>query len=309
MTRWSAVFVIRCIGLNLSVLVLLLSSGVSAQQISPELLHGLNWRLIGPHRGGRVTAVAGIAGDTKTYYMGTPGGGVWKTTNAGTTWFPIFDAAHVASIGDVVVAPSNPNIIYVATGEQTNGDGVWKSADAGATWSNIGFRSSPIIPSLLVDPHDANLVYVAVAGTYQASPERGIFKSTDGGNTWRKVWFRDDRTSPMELDFDPNNSHTIVATAMHIPPAPGEKPAEGVDTILMKSTDAGETWAPLGDQGLPPAHRMRTGLSIASGSGGKRIFASDGAGIVSFRRFRCHMAENHNGPAHPRIELLWPRVF
>ena len=279
MTRWPAVFVVRCIGLNLSLLVLLLSSGVSAQQISPELLHGLKWRLIGPHRGGRVTAVAGIAGDTKTYYMGTPGGGVWKTTNAGTTWFPIFDAAHVASIGDVVVAPSNPNIIYVATGEQTNGDGVWKSADAGATWSNIGFRSSPIIPSLLVDPHDANLVYVAVAGTYQASPERGIFKSTDGGNTWRKVWFRDDRTSPMELDFDPNNSHTIVATAMHIPPAPGEKPAEGVDTILMKSTDSGETWALLGDQGLPPAHRMRTGLSIASGSGGKRIFALMAQGL------------------------------
>src|SRR5271169_4265500 len=126
---------------------------LAAQQVSPELLHGLAWRLIGPYRGGRVTAVAGIAGDTKTYYMGTPGGGVWKTADAGTTWFPIFDAAQVASIGDLVVAPSNPNIIYVATGEQTDGNGVWKSTDAGATWSNIGLSDCHTILSILVDPH------------------------------------------------------------------------------------------------------------------------------------------------------------
>jgi len=137
---------------------------VLAQQVSPELLHGLTWRLIGPYRAGRVSAVAGIAGDPKTYYMGTPGGGVWKTTNAGTTWFPIFDQTRVASIGDLVVAPSNPNIIYVATGEQTDGNGVWKSTDAGSTWSNIGIRDSRFNPSLLVDPKDANVVYVAAPG-------------------------------------------------------------------------------------------------------------------------------------------------
>ena len=264
---------------NFFLLGLLLSPALAAQQISPELLHGLKWRLIGPHRGGRVTAVAGISGDSKTYYMGTPGGGVWKTTNAGTTWVPIFDAAHVASIGDLVVAPSNPNIIYVATGEQTDGNGVWKSTDAGETWSNIGFSNSPIVPSVLVDPRDANVVYVAVAGNFTASEARGIFKSSDGGKSWRKVWYKDERTSPFELDFDPSDSRTIVATTRHIPPAPGEKPAEGVDTELLKSTDAGETWAPMGEQGLPAAHRNRVGLSIAPALGGKRIFALMAQGL------------------------------
>jgi hypothetical protein len=133
-----------------SVFALLIPPAVSAQPLAPELLHGLRWRLIGPHRGGRVTAVAGIAGDPKTYYMGTPNGGVWKTTNAGRTWSPIFDDTHVASIGDLVVAPSNPSVIYVATGEQSVGNGVWKSTDAGVTWSNIGLRQSRLILSVLV---------------------------------------------------------------------------------------------------------------------------------------------------------------
>jgi photosystem II stability/assembly factor-like uncharacterized protein len=257
--------------------VLLLSSlflpALFAQQPSSDLLHGLTWRLIGPHRGGRVTAVASIAGNTQTYYMGTPGGGVWKTTNAGRTWEPIFDQAHVASIGDLVVAPSDPNVIYVATGEQTDGNGLWKSTDAGATWTNLGFADSPIIPSVLVDPHDANFVYVAVAGRFTPSESRGIFKSTDGGKTWRKVFYKDDHTSPTELDFDPADSHTIVAVIRRIPPAPGEKPVEGVDTQLLRSTDSGETWLPMGDQGLPAAHRQRVGLSVAPALGGKRIFA------------------------------------
>ena len=246
---------------------------LAAQQVSPELLHGLTWRLIGPYRGGRVTAVAGIAGNTKTYYMGTPGGGVWKTINAGRTWVPIFDEAHVASIGDLVVTPSDPNIIYVATGEQTYGNGLWKSTDAGATWTNLGFGESPILPSVLVDPHDANLVYVAVAGTFTPSDARGIFKSTDGGKSWTKVFFKDDHTSPMELDFDPADSHTIVATIRRIPPAPGEKLVEGVDTQLLRSTDSGQTWVYVGEQGLPATNRQRVGLAIAPASSGKRIFA------------------------------------
>src|SRR5579863_3515957 len=147
-----------------AVAAILLGSQVSGQDLAAEQMKGLSWRLIGPHRGGRVTAVAGIAGDAKTYYMGTPGGGVWKTTNGGVTWDPIFDDAHVASIGDLVVAPSDPNTIYVATGEQTAGNGLWKSTDAGATWTNIGFRDSRRLPSILVDPKDAAIVYVAVLG-------------------------------------------------------------------------------------------------------------------------------------------------
>lgn len=258
---------------RIAALWFLLLLPLAAQQISPDLLHGLQWRLIGPFRGGRVTAVAGISGDPKTYYMGTPGGGIWKTTDAGSTWNPVFDQAHVASIGDLVVAPSNPNIIYAATGEQTDGNGVWKSADAGATWTNVGLSESRIIPSLLVDPHDANIVYVAAAGEPAPSISRGIFKSIDGGKTWRKVYFKDDHWSPSELDFDPSDSRTIVATVWLIPVRPSDPPLEGVDNFLLKSTDAGETWTPLGDQGLPAEHRGRIGLSIAPGLGGKRIFA------------------------------------
>jgi photosystem II stability/assembly factor-like uncharacterized protein len=256
-----------------AVLASLVAPAVFAQQVSPELLHGLTWRLIGPHRGGRVTAVSGIPGNTKTYYMGTPGGGVWKTTNAGRTWFPIFDQAHVASIGDLVVAPSDPKTIYVATGEQTDGNGVWKSTDAGATWANIGFGDSPVIPSILVDPHNASLVYVAAAGNFLPGQNRGIFRSTDGGRTWSRVFYKDDHTSAMELDFDPDNARTIVATIRRIPPAPGEKPAEGIDTELLRSADGGNSWTVLGQQGLPSEHRQRVGLAIAPALQGKRIFA------------------------------------
>ena len=193
--------------------------GVVCAQGSPaDIAAGLSWRLVGPFRGGRVTAVAGIAHDPKTYYMGTPGGGVWKTTNGGVTWFPIFDAAQVASIGDLVVAPSNPNTIYVATGEQIAGNGVWKSTDAGATWTNIGIQDSKLIPSMLVDPRDANLVYVAAAGEVTPNEHRGIYKSTDGGKTWRKVFYKDERSSPTELCFDPFDTRVIYCVVRQVPP-------------------------------------------------------------------------------------------
>ena len=255
--------------------LLLISCQAYAQQFSP----GLSWRLVGPFRGGRVTAVAGISGDPKIYYMGTPGGGVWKTTNAGAAWFPIFDDARVASIGDLKVAPSNPAIIYVATGEQTNGDGVWKSTDAGATWANIGIRNSHINPSLLVDPKDPNIVYVAAAADFAPSDIRGIYKTTDGGKSWRKVYFKDDKNSPTELCFNPGDSRIIYGVVRHIPRAPGEKPAEGVDTILIKSSDAGENWSPLSDKGLPADHRGRIGLAVAPGLSGERIFALMNQGL------------------------------
>ena len=259
---------------------LLLCARADSQGISAEQMKGLSWRLIGPHRGGRITAVAGIAGDPKTYYMGTPGGGVWKTTNGGVTWAPIFDDAHVASIGDLVVAPSDPKVIYVATGEQSPGNGVWKSTDAGATWTNIGIRESRTIPSILVDPKDANIVYVAAVGDITPSESRGIYKTSDGGKSWRKVFYKDDRHSPTELCFDPNNSRVIYAAIRRIPQPPKEKPADEktpqeqeVDTVIIKTSDAGETWTAAGEKGLPTAHRGRIGLAVAPGLGGKRVFS------------------------------------
>jgi photosystem II stability/assembly factor-like uncharacterized protein len=262
------------------ILSLLFCSHTSAQELSADQMQGLSWRLIGPHRGGRVTAVSGISGDPKTYYMGTPGGGVWKTTNGGVTWLPIFDDAHVASIGDLVVAASNPNVIYVATGEQAPGNGLWKSSDAGSTWTNIGIRESRTIPSILVDPKDANVVYVAAVGDITPSDYRGIYKTTDGGESWRKVFYKDDRHSPTELRFDPNNARVIYAAIRRIPKPASEKPAdektqpeEGADTVIIKSSDAGESWTPTGEKGLPPAHRGRIGLAVAPGLSGKRVFS------------------------------------
>lgn len=251
----------------------LLAANSSAQDLPLDTMKGLSWRLVGPFRGGRVTAVSGIAGDPKTYYMGTPGGGVWKTTNGGVTWFPIFDDARVASISDLVVAPSDPNTIYVATGEQFPGNGLWKSTDAGATWSNIGVHESRTIPSILVDPKDASTVYVAAIGDLTPGDSRGIFKTTDGGKSWRKVYFKDDRHAPTELCFDPNNSRILYAAIRRLPTPPGEKPPEEADTVIIKSTDAGESWSPAGEQGLPPAHRGRLGLAVAAGLSGKRVFA------------------------------------
>jgi photosystem II stability/assembly factor-like uncharacterized protein len=245
----------------------------TAQDLSASQLKGLSWRLIGPFRGGRVTSVAGISGDPKTYYMGTPGGGVWKTTNSGVTWLPIFDDTHVASIGDIAVAPSDPNIVYVATGEQTPGNGIWKSTDAGATWSNIGIGESQTIPSIKVDPKDAGIVYVAAVGDITPGDARGIFKTIDGGKSWRKVYFKDDRHTPTEICLDPNDSHTLYAVIRRLPAPPGQKAPDEVDTVIIKSTDSGETWSATGENGLPPAHRGRIGLAVAPGLSGKRVFA------------------------------------
>jgi len=138
----------------------------NAQQITPGLLDAMHWRLIGPFRGGRVTSVCGVPTQPDVYYMGTPGGGVWKTTDGGRVWTPIFDHAHVSSIGAVVVSPSDPNVVYAGTGEQTQGDGVYKSTDAGATWANIGLRETHIITAMIVDPRNSDIVLVAAAGDH-----------------------------------------------------------------------------------------------------------------------------------------------
>src|SRR5580704_11982640 len=136
------------------------SAQQNPQSIDPSLYSAMRWRLLGPYRAGRVTAVAGISGDPAVYYMGTPGGGVWKTTDGGRVWNPIFDDQHVASIGAVALAPSNPNIVYVGTGEQTRGDGVYKSTDAGATWMHVGLAKTQYISSIVVDPRNPDMVIV-----------------------------------------------------------------------------------------------------------------------------------------------------
>jgi photosystem II stability/assembly factor-like uncharacterized protein len=253
-----------------------------AQQIDPSLYSDMRWRLIGPYRAGRVTAVAGIPGNPAIYYIGTPGGGVWKTTDGGVVWKPIFDSAHVASIGAVALASSNTNIIYVGTGEQTQGNGVYKSTDAGATWAQVGLQDTHYINTVLIDPRNPDVVIVGAMGDDTPSDNRGIYKTTDGGKTWKKALFLDNMTGVADMVMDPNNPRVLYAAMWH----PTErvffqasgKPPEGPDAWLYKSTDEGSTWKRLDADGMPSDKWGRTGLAVAPGNHGRRVFAvvSDG---------------------------------
>jgi photosystem II stability/assembly factor-like uncharacterized protein len=248
----------------------------AAQQVNPDLYAGMRWRLIGPYRAGRVTAVAGIPGDPAVYYMGTPGGGVWKTTDGGTVWKPIFDAEHVAPIGALALAPSDPNVIYVGTGDLPNqayGKGVYKSADDGKTWTHVGLADTLIINAIVVDPRNPDVVLVGAMGGRKASQARGVYKSTDGGKTWRRVLFRDDRTGVADLTLDPNNPRVAYATLWRFGSGRRGESSSGQDAWIYKSTDEGATWHPIPGHGLPAEAWGRTGIAIAPGHGGHRLYA------------------------------------
>ena len=252
--------------------IVLLTTTASAQY-NPESFSAMKWRLVGPHRGGRVTAVAGIPGKPAIYYFGTPGGGVWKTTDGGRVWKPIFDDTHVASIGALALAPSNPEIIYVGTGEETEGNGVYKSTDGGKTWMNVGLRNTHHISSLIVDPRNPNIVLAGSLDFFNPSPEKGIFKTTDGGKTWKNVLFKDDKTSIMDMCAAPDDPRIIYAATYTFQYDPNNRRNISGDAQIYKSTDEGATWQPLSGTGLPEAGRGRIGLAVAPGTGGKRVYA------------------------------------
>jgi photosystem II stability/assembly factor-like uncharacterized protein len=239
----------------------------------------MRWRLIGPYRAGRVSAVAGVPGKA-IYYMGTPGGGVWKTSDGGRVWNPIFDDVHVASIGAIAVATSNPDIIYVGTGEQTPGNGMYKSTDAGATWTHVGLVDTKYISCVIVDPRNPDTVIVGVLGhpilgTAAASNARGVYKTTDGGKTWTKTLYKDDIAGVSDMVADPNNPRVLYAGVWHprdfrSPPEPGKETEQ--NAWIYKSTDEGSTWKQLDGDGLPPEPLGRVGLAVAPGDRGRRVF-------------------------------------
>src|SRR5437899_6914436 len=202
------------------VLIAILTLPTIAQDITPEMYAAMRWRSIGPFRAGRVTSVSGVPSQTAVYYIGTPGGGVWKTTDAGHVWKPIFDSIHVASIGVVAVSPSNPNIVYVGTGEQTQGNGVYKPTDAGATWKNVGLEKTHVITGMVVDPRNPDIVVVAATGDIFSGAERGIFKTSDGGKTWQKTLFKDNDTSPVDLNMAPGNPKLLYTAMLRRPTPP-----------------------------------------------------------------------------------------
>lgn len=264
------------------VLVLFCNGAALCQSISPNMYDGMRWRLIGPFRAGRVTAVAGITGQAEVYYMGTPGGGVWKTAGDGRVWKPIFDREHVASVGALAVSASNPNVIYVGTGEQTRGNGVYRSVDAGATWTNVGLNELRYIDSVLVDPRDFNVVLVAGSGDYPPSPVGGVFKSTNGGKTWRKVLSREDATGAADLCFNPDNPAEVFAALWHRNPDSFEQlSSPQPDGWLYRSTDEGSTWELAQGNGWPSGSVGRIGVVVAPGTQGRRVYT-----IVSEGLFR-----------------------
>src|SRR5712691_5250059 len=208
-----------------------------AQQYNPESFSAMKWRLIGPHRAGRVTCVAGIPGKPAIYYFGTPGGGVWKTTDGGRVWKPIFDDARVASIGALALAPSNPNVIYVGTGEETAGNGMYKSTDGGKTWTDAGLKDTRYITAIIVNPRDPNIVIASARDYWVAGPGRGIFKTTDGGKSWNKVFFKDDKTSVVDMVASPDDPRIVFAATYNLVIDPNQRRGLGSDSQIFKSTD------------------------------------------------------------------------
>jgi photosystem II stability/assembly factor-like uncharacterized protein len=255
---------------------------IDDQQILPSLYANLQWRCIGPFRGGRTVAATGVPGNPNLFYIGVNNGGVWKTSDAGRTWFPIFDGQPTGSIGALAVAPSNPDIIYVGSGEGlrrpdlSTGDGIYKSTDAGKTWQHLGLRDGQQITNIVVDPQDPRRVFVAVLGhPYGPNSERGVFRSTDGGETWQKILHKDDDTGATDLAFDPQNPQILYADmwSSRRPPWTASSPLEGHSGGLFKSSDGGETWNLL-TKGLPTNAQGlgRIGIGI-SPSNPNRIYA------------------------------------
>jgi len=259
---------------------------VSAQQYDQKFFSEMRWRCIGPFRGGRTVAITGVPHEPNVYYIAAVNGGVWKTTDTGNTWEPIFDAEGTGSIGAIAVAPSDPKVIYVGSGEGlqrpdlSTGDGVYKSTDAGKTWTHPGLPDAQQITAILVDPKDANRVYLAVQGhPYGPNKERGVFRSTNGGQSFEKILYKDENIGAADLAFDPSNTQTMYAVLWAARVAPWEirsgesfvAPGSG----LYKSTDGGNNWRQL-TKGLPSSDDGgfgRMGIAV-SPSQPNRVYAS-----------------------------------
>ncbi len=282
-------FLIRPLGV-LALALSLITVG-SAQTVDPRLYSGLVWRNIGPFRGGRVSAVTGALGQPGVFYMGLPLGGIWKTTSAGQTWYPVFDSIKdVSCIGSIQVAPSDPNTIYAGTGDIitgggiNEGNGVYKSTDAGKTWQHMGLDDTKQIPALLVDPHNPNIVLIAAQGNpHTHTDQRGVFRSTDGGLNWTKTLYVDNETGAQNIAWAYDHPDVMFATTVRHYSAPGTIPVRGgagaaatntpppKGTALYKSTDEGVTWTEVTGGGLP-SMTGRTCVAVAMNTNSQRVF-------------------------------------
>ncbi|MDT7603708.1 MAG: hypothetical protein QOF61_1705, partial [Acidobacteriota bacterium] len=259
-------------GAALLFLAFALAHAALAQQFNPSLYQNMRWRMIGPFRGGRTVGATGVPSQPNVFLIGVNNGGVWKTSDYGRTWKPLFDEEPTGSVGALAVAPSDPNTIYVGSGEGLQrpdlsvGDGVYKSTDGGKTWRHMGLRDGQQIGAIIVDPRDANRLFVAVLGhPYGANEERGVYRSSDGGEHWQKVLYKDVDTGAIALAFDPTNAQTIYADMWAARQGPWENGSwQGAGSGLFKSTDGGSTWRQL-TKGLPTFEQGlgRIGFAIA----------------------------------------------
>ncbi len=239
---------------------LLVAASCFGQDVDTQALDSLHWRLIGSFRGGRVSAVAGVPGDPNIYYFGTPGGGIWKTSDAGRVWEPIFDKERVASIGALAVARSNSSILYAGTGEQTPGNGVYKSTDQGRTWTHAGLDQTRFVQAVIVDPRNPDILIVGAnsIGVYvfarpypknDLSTPRGIFKSTDGGKTWKQTLNKEDSAGVFDLEVDPDDPRVLYASLLVPAPEPG--PAATQSSPLTKQSSPAAKPSPAEKQSIP----------------------------------------------------------
>src|SRR5262252_237115 len=274
------------------------SASVVRAQVPESTYQELHWRMIGPFRGGRTRAAAGAASQPNVFYIGQVNGGVWKSDDFGRTWNPIFDQQSTQSIGAIAVAASDPNIVYVSSGEGLHrpdlsvGNGIYKSTDAGKSWTHLpGLRDGQQIPAITVDPRDPSKVIVAVLGhPYGPSEERGIYRSTDGGQTWQKVISKDENTGGSDVKIDPSNPDVVYASMWEVRQGPWEdgNVYNGSGGGLFKSTDGGSTWRQL-KNGLPddlsqiyvavaPSDSRRLYATLATASGKLGVYRSDDRG-------------------------------
>jgi photosystem II stability/assembly factor-like uncharacterized protein len=271
------------------------SKPADAQQKKPEpgtaasLSGSLKWRLVGPFRGGRVLAVTGVPGQPLLYYFGAAAGGVWKSTNDGVTWNSVFDSQPISSIGAIAISDSNPNIIYVGTGEScirgdiSFGDGIYKSIDGGQHWTNIGLKNTEYISSISIDPSNPDVVLVAALGhAWGPNPDRGVFRTTDGGKNWQKVLYKDDHTGAIDLAVDSKNPSVVYAALWQAQRSAWHLDSGGPGSGIYKSTDAGITWKQL-EKGLPKGPLGRIGIAVSS-TNPARVYAlieADKGGLYS----------------------------
>ena len=290
---------LTCLAVSTAVSAAASQSPATPVRVDSTLFRGMEWRSIGPNRGGRSITAAGSAARPLEYYFGATGGGLWKTTDGGQSWRPVTDGQlRSSSVGAVAVAESNPDVVYIGMGETEfrgnimQGDGVYRSTDAGKTWTHVGLDDTQAIAKIRVDPRNADVVFVAAFGhPYGRNAERGVFKSTDGGKTWRKVLYRDDKTAAIDISIDRTNPNVIFAALWEAYRTPWSMSSGGPGSGLFKSTDGGETWTEITrNPGLPAGVIGKIGVSVSpvdpnrvfaiveNANGG--VFRSDDAGAT-----------------------------